>query len=137
MNKIFETLRGSWITRDREKAEDNRNYIHSAEKIPAEVQERMLLIVDRAESTEEFCDKVIDVTGKDASRHTQEIVFLETQIKGLIRAIRSGKDLESLRAVANETIQRLRERVDREEQERLRASSSDTFASLPSPPPVP
>jgi len=68
MNKIFEPLRGSWITRYRENAEDNRNYIRSvAEKIPAEVRERMLLIVDRAESTEKFCDLVIEVTGKDAS----------------------------------------------------------------------
>jgi len=68
MNKFFEPLRGSWITREREKAEDNRNYIRgAAENIPTEVRERMLLIVDRAESTEKFCDLVIEVTGKDAS----------------------------------------------------------------------
>jgi len=137
MNKFFEPLRGSWITREREKAEDNRNYIRgAAENIPTEVRERMLLIVDRAESTEQFCDSLIQVTGKDASRQTQKIMFLESQIKGLIQAIRSGKDAESLRAVARETVERLRERAYREEQERLHASSS-TSASLPSPSVVP
>ena len=137
MNNFFEPLRGSWITRDRERADENRNYIRSvAEKLPTEVRETMLSIVDRAESREQFCDMAIAVTGKDASRQTQKIMFLESQIKGLIQAIRSGKDTESLRAVARETVERLRERAYREEQERMHASSSRS-ASLPSPSVVP
>ena len=131
MNKFFEPLRGSWITREREKAEDNRKYIRSAEKISAEIRERMLLIVDRAEATEEFCDFVVGITGKDASQQTQKIMFLEGQVKVLILAIRSAKDLEPLRVVAREIVERLQERAYREEQERLPASSS-TSASLPS-----
>ncbi len=134
MNKIFEPLRGSWITRYRENAEDNRNYIRSvAEKIPAEVRERMLLIVDRAESTEKFCDLMIEVTGKDASQQTQKIIFLESQIKVLILAIRSAKDLEPLRVAARETVERLQDRAYREEQERFHASNSNSaFLSSPS-----
>ena len=138
MNKFFEPLRGSWITREREKAEDNRNYIRgAAENIPTEVREGMLLIVEQAESTEQFCDMVIQVTGKDASRQTQKIMFLESQIKGLIQAIRSGKDAESLRAVARETVVRLRERAYQEESERLQLSSGTMPESRCSSPPVP
>jgi len=96
----------------------------------------MLLIVDRAESTEEFCDGVIDVTGKNAERHTQQITFLETQIKGLIQAIRS-KDPESLRAVARETVDRLRERAYQAEMECLQSSNGMMPESQCSPPLVP
>ncbi len=137
MNKFFEPLRGSWITRHRENAEDNRNYIRSvAKKMPTEVRERMLSMVDRAESTEQFCDIVVEVTGRDASQQTQKVIFLESQVKVLILAIRSAKDLEPLRVVAREIVERLQERAYREEQERLHASSS-TSASLPSPSVVP
>jgi hypothetical protein len=51
-----------------------------------------------------------------------EIMFLEAQIKVLIQAIRVTKDIESiqtLRAVARETIERMRDRKYQEEQERL------------------
>ena len=39
MNKTLETIRGSWITRDRETAETNRGVLHnSLDQIPASIR---------------------------------------------------------------------------------------------------
>jgi hypothetical protein len=119
MNKSLESIRGSWITRDRENAEQNRNFVRSmAEQIPTEVREKILSIVERAEQTEKFCDLVIDVTGRDTDNHIQEIMFLESHIMVLISEIRSAHDL-ALREIASETIQRMQDRAYQEEQKRL------------------
>jgi len=51
-----------------------------------------------------------------------EIIFLVTQIKGLIQAIRVTKDVDSMRAlrtVAPETIERMEERNHQQELNRL------------------
>src|SRR6266446_4317221 len=111
MNKALETIRGSWITRDREAAEANRVLLHnSADQIPAELREQFLSVLEWAENTEGWNDVIIDGACKDSDRRLNEIIFLEAQIKILIQAIRLTKDVESiraLRAVTKETIERM------------------------------
>jgi len=53
-------------------------------------------------------DMLIANAAKDAQRYVAEVKFLEGEIKTLIGAIRTAPDLESLRVVANETVERLR-----------------------------
>jgi len=114
MNKTLETIRGSWITRDREAAEANRNILHnSIDQIPVDLHERFHSIVDWADRIEASSDVILDVAVKDWDRLTREIIFLEAQIKTLIEAIRVTKDVDSkrsLRAVTRETIERMEER---------------------------
>jgi hypothetical protein len=123
MNKTLETIRGSWITRDRETAEANRIILHnSIDRIPADLRDEFLSVLDWAERTEAWSDIIIDGACQDSDRRMNEIMFLEAQIKVLIQAIRVTKDIESiqtLRAVARETIERMRDRKYQEEQERL------------------
>jgi len=57
MNKTLETIRGSWITRDRETAEANRNILrNSIDWIPADLREKFLNVPDWAERTEQWSD---------------------------------------------------------------------------------
>jgi hypothetical protein len=123
MNKVLETIRGSWITRDRETAEANRTVLcDSIDQIFADLREKFLSIVDWADRIELWNDIIVDGSAKDSDRLTNEIVFLEAQIKILIRAIRITKDVESirqLRATTRDTIERMEERKREEESKRL------------------
>src|SRR5229473_8296164 len=123
MNKILETIRGSWITRDREIAEANREYLRTVlDQIPGDLREKFLNVLDWSERTEQWSDIIIDGACKDSDRRLNEIIFLEAQIKILIQVIRVTKDVESiraLRATARETIERMEERKRQEELERL------------------
>ena len=53
MNKTLETIRGSWITRDREIAEANREYLHTAaDQIHTDLREKFLSVLEWSERTE-------------------------------------------------------------------------------------
>ncbi len=135
MNTL-ETIRGSWITRDREAAEANRDILRNAvDQIPADLRKKFLSVIEWAERTEQWSHIIIDGSAKDAVRHIDEITFLEAQIKGLIQTIRVTKDVDSigaLRVVARETIERIQERKRQEELKRLQEEGA-TF--LPNTPP--
>jgi len=128
MNKTLETIRGSWITRDREVAEANRNSLReSIDRIPTDLREKFLNVLDWSERTEKWSDIIIDGSCKDSDRRLNEIIFLEAQIKILIQAIRLTKDVESiraLRAVTKETIERMEERKGEEELKRLQQETT-------------
>ncbi len=123
MNKVLETIRGSWITRDHEIAEANREYLRTVlDQIPADLREKFLNVLDWSERTEQWSDIIIDGACKDSDRRLNEIIFLEAQIKILIQAIRVTKDVDSirtLRATTRETIERMEERKREEELKRL------------------
>jgi hypothetical protein len=123
MNKTLEAIRGSWITRDREAAEANRNILHkSLDRIPNDICETFFHVLEWADRTEEWNDLIIDGTAKDCKEHINEVTFLESQIKVLIDAIRSTKTADSIptvRTTARETIERMRDRKCEEEQKRL------------------
>jgi len=125
MNKALETIRGSWITRDRETAEANRVVLHnSLDQIPANLRETFLSVLEWADSIETSSDVLLDVSIKYEEQKINEIIFLEGQIKTLIEAIRQTKDIDSireLRTTARETIDRIRDHKLREEQPRLAA----------------
>ena len=72
--------------------------------------------------SEQLCDLLIANAARDAQRHVAEMKFLETEIKTLIGAIRTAPDLESLRVVANDSVERLRWRSLEREKERLRVT---------------
>jgi len=123
MNKTLETIRGSWITRDRETAEANRVLLHNLlDQIPAGVREKVVSVLEWADSIEATSDILLDVSVKYEESQINEIIFFEDQIRGLIDAIRQTKDVDSirhLRTVARETIERMRDRKNQEERERL------------------
>jgi hypothetical protein len=76
MNKTLETIRGSWITRDRETAEANRAILHnSLDQIPADLREKFLSVLDWAERTEAWSGIIIDGACQDSDRHLNEIIF--------------------------------------------------------------
>ena len=77
-------------------------------------------------------DLVVANAAKDAERHVEELKFLEVEIKTLIGAIRTGPDVESLRVVANDTVERLRKHSLEMEKARLRAMPNE-LARLPLP----
>ena len=114
MNKTLETIRGSWITRDRETAEANRVVLHnSLDQIPANLRETFLSVLEWADSIETSSDVLLDVSIKYEEQKINEIIFLDAQIKTLIEAIRQTKDIDSirqLRTVARDTIERMRDR---------------------------
>lgn len=90
-----------------------------ADRIPTDLRERVLEIVKFAEETQKSYDLIVDVTAKDAERRIHDIMFLESEIKSLILAIRSAADVSALRVKANEAIERIRQRRYEKEQERL------------------
>ena len=141
MNKVLETIRGSWITRDHEIAEANREYLRNAlDQIPTDLREKFLSVLDWAERTEWWSDIIIDGACKDSDRHLNEIMFLEAQIKVLIQAIRVTKDVESiqaLRATTRETIERMEDRKREEELKRLQEQGAALVPPGPSLPVVP
>jgi len=131
MNKTLETIRSSWITRDREAAETDRSILrNSVDQIPTDLREKFRSVLDWAERTEQWSDIIIDGACKDSDRRMNEIIFLEAQIKGVIQAIRVTKDVDSiraLRATTRETIERMEERKHQEELKRLQEEGA-TFA---------
>jgi len=64
-------------------------------------------------------DMFIANAARDAERYIKQLKFLETEIKTLIVAIRTAPDVESLRVVANESVERLRKQSLEEEKTRL------------------
>src|SRR5258708_26666187 len=128
MNTILDTIRGSWITRDHEIAEANRECLRTVlDQLPADFREKFLNVLDWSERTEQWSDIIIDGACKDSDRRLNEIIFLESQIKILIQAIRVTKDVESiraLRATTRETIERMEERKQQEELKRLQQEES-------------
>src|SRR5229473_1076443 len=123
MNKVLETIRGSWITRDHEIAEANREYLRTVlDQIPSDLREKFLNVLDWSERTEKWSDIIIDGACKDSDRRLNEIIFLEAQIKILIQAIRITKDVESiqqLRLTTRETIERMEQRKREEDLKRM------------------
>jgi MarR-like DNA-binding transcriptional regulator SgrR of sgrS sRNA len=123
MNKTLETIRGSWITRDREAAETNRAVLrNSIDQISVELHDKFLSVLDWAERTEQFSDLVLDEACNESYWRLNEIGFLEKQTKILIQAIRETKDVDSikvLRATTRETIERIEERKREEKLKRL------------------
>src|SRR5258708_39723593 len=140
MNKILETIRGSWITRDHEIAEANREYLRTVlDQLPADFREKFLNVLDWSERTEQWSDIIIDGACKDSDRRLNEIIFLESQMKILIQAIRVTKDVDSirtLRAVTRETIERMEMRKQQEGLNRLQTQGIvfGTTVSTPGPP---
>jgi hypothetical protein len=136
MNKVLETIRGSWITRDHEIAEANREYLRTViDQIPADLREKFLNVLDWSERTEKWSDIIIEGACKDSDRRLNEIIFLEGQIKILIQAIRITQDVESirtLRATTRETIERMEEGKRQEELKRLQLEG--TVFVPPGPP---
>src|SRR5882762_1324968 len=132
MNKVLETIRGSWITRDHEIAEANREYLRTVtDQIPADLREKLLNVLDWSERTERWSDIIIDGACKDSDRRLHEIIFLEAQIKVLIQAVRVTKDVDSirtLRATTRETIERMEERKRQEELKRLQEGATVVVA---------
>jgi hypothetical protein len=76
-------------------------------------------------SEQTLSDLLIANAAKDAERHVAQLKFLEGEIKTLIGAIRTAPDVESLRVVANDTVERLRIRSLEMEKARLRAMHDD------------
>jgi hypothetical protein len=81
-------------------------------------------------SEQTLSDLVIANAAKDAERHVAQLKFLEGEIKTLISAIRTAPDVESLRVVANDTVERLRKHSLEMEKARLQAMH-DEAASPP------
>jgi hypothetical protein len=123
MNKTLETIRGSWITRDREAAEANRNILRkSIDQIPAELSERFVSIVEWAHRMEVSSDMLLDVSVKYEEAQINEILFLEAQIKKLLQGIQQIKDIDSiktLRQIARDTIDLIGDHKLKQEQARL------------------
>ena len=128
MNKVLETIRGSWITRDHEIAEANREYLRGTlDRIPADLREKFLSVLEWSQRTERWSDIIIDGACKDSDRRLNEIIFLEAQIKILVQAIRLTKDVESirqLRATTRETLERMEERKREEDLKRLQEEAA-------------
>lgn len=103
---------------DREAAEANRNILrNSLDRIPTDLRDKLLSVLEETEQTQQSFNVFMDFSAKDAERHVQEIIFMETQIKGLLQAIRATA-IAALRATAKETIERIRERKRQEELKR-------------------
>ena len=81
-------------------------------------------------SEQTLSELVIANAAKDAERYVAQLKFLEGEIKTLISAIRTAPDVESLRVVANDTVERLRKHSLEMERARLRAMH-DEAANLP------
>lgn len=77
------------------------------DRIPADLRAELLAVLEEADQTEHSFAVFMDFSAKDAERRVQEIIFLETQIKGLLQAIRATKDADgipALRGTAKEAI---------------------------------
>jgi len=136
MNKTLETIRGSWITREHEIAEADREYLRTViDQIPTDLREKFPNVLEWSERTEQWSEIIIDGSCKDSDRRSNEIIFLEAQIKILIQAVRVTKDVDSiktLRAVTREIIERMEERKRQEGLKRLQQEEAAFVPSGPS-----
>ncbi|MGB2677806.1 MAG: hypothetical protein WAN12_12055 [Candidatus Acidiferrum sp.] len=82
------------------------------------------------QSEQPLSDLLIANAAKDAERHVAQLKFLEGEIKTLIGAIRTAPDVESLRVVANDTVERLRKHSLEMEKARL-CAMQDEAARIP------
>lgn len=73
------------------------------------------------QSEQTLSDLLIANAAKDAERYVAQLKFLEGEIKTLIGAIRTAPDVESLRVVADDSVERLRKRSLEMEKARLQA----------------
>jgi hypothetical protein len=132
MNEFFEPLRGTWIAHDREVVEDQRNYIRKfSDQIPAEIRDKLLAIVEYTDLSEQCCDQWNDACIKASIQQTHENMFLEEQIKGLLKTIRATKDADSIRRLleeARDVIERIKEFKCKQEQERLQEYRKPSIA---------
>lgn len=111
------------MTSDRD--EDRTILRNSIEQIPADLRTKLLCVLEEAGQTDQSFNVFMEFSARDAERHVQEIIFLETQIKTLLQAIRATKDVDSMavpRTTAKETIERIQDRKRQEELRRLAAS---------------
>ena len=107
MNKTLETIRGSWITRDREAAETNRNNLHkSLDQFPAELREKFASVIEWADRIEMSSDMLLNVSVKFEEAQLNEILFLEAQIKKLLQGIQQIKDIDSIKTLRQIAIMR-------------------------------
>jgi hypothetical protein len=70
-------------------------------------------------SDQELVDLLVANAARDAERHIKRQIFLQNEIKMLIGAIRTAPDLESLRVVANDSVERMRKHSLEAEKERI------------------
>ncbi|MGB9432611.1 MAG: hypothetical protein WBQ89_10245 [Candidatus Acidiferrum sp.] len=77
------------------------------------------------QSEQSLSDLLIANAAKDAERYVAQLKFLEDEIKTLIGAIRTASDVESLRIVANDTVERLRKHRLEMEKARLPRAKED------------
>lgn len=66
---------------------------------------------------------------QETERHVEEVKFLKQEIKTLIGAIRTAPDLQSLRVVANESVERMRKRALEEDKQRLRQMQNEAAST--------
>jgi len=135
MHKTFETIRGSWITRDRETAEANRNILrNSIDQIPAQLSERFVSVIEWADCIEMSSDMLLDVSVKFEEAQLNEILFLEGQIKKLLQGVQQIKDIDSiktLRQIARDTIDQISDHKLKQEQKRMAAELASREATSP------
>jgi hypothetical protein len=114
MNSTLETVRGSWLTRDRETAEASREYLHQIQdQIPPEICKHLECVVAWADKTEAWDDIILDTSIKQSVKQLQDQVFLEDRLRDLIRAVRSTWDSEALRGLhadANKIFEQIQQR---------------------------
>jgi hypothetical protein len=125
MNNALETIRGSWITRDRETAEVNRNILrNSIDQIPTDLHDSFVSVVEWAERIEVSSDMLMGASVKFEEAQLNEILFLEAQIKKLLQGIQQIKDIDSiktLRQIARDSIDQIADHKLKQEQKRLEA----------------
>jgi|ERR1700730_9206133 len=79
MNSTLETIRDSWLTRDREVAEENRHYLRqNIDEISAEFRDKFLSVLKWAENTEQL-DDIVDHSIKQSATDSEEVQFIERQ----------------------------------------------------------
>lgn len=102
--------------------QENRHYIRNhADQIPAELREKMLVVIQHGEETENWNRVLVGGWAKESEKHIAEIVFLKAQIKGLVDAIHAATSKKPLCEAADACMERIRDRAHAEEQKRLAA----------------
>jgi hypothetical protein len=126
MNSLLETVRGSWLARDRETAEASRKYLRQVQdEIPADIWRHLECVVAWADKTEAWDDIILDVSIKQSVKQLQDQVFLEDRLRDLVRAVRSTWDSEALRllhADTNKIVEQIQQRKFKEETEAMQRS---------------
>lgn len=92
-----------------------------ADKIPADIREKVLAAIENAEETEKWNCVLVSGWAKESEKHIAEIAFLKVEIKGLVDAIRAATSKKPLCEAADACMERIRDRAHEEEQKRLAA----------------